>query len=648
MAAFVKAALDQIGVEPAFIEDLLADVGLPLPRHPKLLIDPTFDADRPVPGRGWERNFLATCSFPDLLTEPWPLFVDEVAEDHQRVRDRLAELRKVEPLDDQALAAALVGALGRDKDPRPAATWLKLLDLGHALGPHVDQLLGLLPTLSGTPASWLRTALLDGELSDDQLTALALDALVRREKKPKLVVLDRLRGLPAPTAELTRSVAALLDDPSPQVQQAVQALLEAWRLPAPTTPPAELWRAPSGPRAVEVAAEVPDLPILLQGLCAHPHPYPVDPEQVLDALVTTAHRDGTGQVSDLVRREFDGRSAGHPLWRVLDNWSRGEDPLSRVRLGPFQQVAALRAADVVGRLGRVPCLVSATPGADRPWLGTEEVVARASRWAEVGEPLSRSDVAVALSRLDPRVPGEFPAIPVEGGGSLADAVALLRDKGWETVEQWLVPEWTEYEPPTHFGFEGEAVWLCPARLGPIVARIEADLSQDRGWEAAERCARTLEVARPVTALLTGCAVRVVPTVSARLRELIATALFAAWNEERLDAMTLATAWSGDGGASVTRITGLLARIADEGGLAGVWPLLTTIAEQVAGADRLPPGASMLLELIARLAPSVPEPTELPKVAALAASSARSKSATAARAIVAAQRTAPDTSEVRNS
>ena len=64
-------------------------------------------------------------------------------------------------------------------------------------------------------------------------------------------------------------------------------------------------------------------------------------------------------------------------------------------------------------------------------------------------------------------------------------------------------------------------------------------------------------------------------------------------------------------------------------------LLTRIAEELAGTDKLPTGVATVLESVLHLLPEVPEKPDLPTVAALAARKGSSKAIKVARQIVAA-------------
>ena len=77
-------------------------------------------------------------------------------------------------------------------------------------------------------------------------------------------------------------------------------------------------------------------------------------------------------------------------------------------------------------------------------------------------------------------------------------------------------------------------------------------------------------------------------------------------------------------------------VARAGGLALVWPLLTAIAEELAGAERLPAATSGVLETVLELLAEVRAAgvaVELPNVTALAARGGSSGAVRAARLIV---------------
>ena len=81
---------------------------------------------------------------------------------------------------------------------------------------------------------------------------------------------------------------------------------------------------------------------------------------------------------------------------------------------------------------------------------------------------------------------------------------------------------------------------------------------------------------------------------------------------------------------------MLASIAEAGGLALAWPLLTSISEELAGAEKLPTGVATVLESVLHLLPEVPGKPDLPNIAALAARKGGSKAVRVARRIVAAE------------
>ena len=78
---------------------------------------------------------------------------------------------------------------------------------------------------------------------------------------------------------------------------------------------------------------------------------------------------------------------------------------------------------------------------------------------------------------------------------------------------------------------------------------------------------------------------------------------------------------------------MLTSIAEASGLALAWPLLTRIAEELAGTDKLPTGVATVLESVLNLLPEAPEKPDLPNITALAARKGNSKTVKVARRIV---------------
>ena len=149
-------------------------------------------------------------------------------------------------------------------------------------------------------------------------------------------------------------------------------------------------------------------------------------------------------------------------------------------------------------------------------------------------------------------------------------------------------------------------------------------------EAIAHAGQLTAVARPLGPVLTFGLLVLACGAPAQHRETIAEILLTAWDEERLTPSDLLAAWrspwwDADWGHglkprthSAAGAVATLDMVARAGGLALVWPLLTAIAEDLAGAERLPAATSGVLETVLKLLAEVRAAgvaVELPNVVA---------------------------------
>ena len=104
----------------------------------------------------------------------------------------------------------------------------------------------------------------------------------------------------------------------------------------------------------------------------------------------------------------------------------------------------------------------------------------------------------------------------------------------------------------------------------------------------------------------------------------AVLLIDAWNDGRLLPSDLVAAWRNPWRTRLKtpphRLVKTLNHVADTGGLALVWPLLTTIAEEIAAQETIPAPDSMVLEAVLHHLPEVQAAgiaIDLPNTTALA-------------------------------
>ena len=364
----------------------------------------------PTPGTRWQEHFLLACESPNALTFPG------LDRDESDIREKVKALREREPTNDPALLDALLRVVERGDRPtaqQAVVHWLRTLDLEGLLPAERPRLLAGLPNADKTVVKLFTGCLLADGLGDEDLTALALDVLVRKEKGVKRDVLKALRGLGAPSQDLVGTVEALAADADTATAELARELLEGWDAAPPEEEPLGLWREPSLP-VPELLPEFTDDALVLDEPALLALLTDIDTwwwlsafryERLLATLVATAHAGGPEHLVRLIGRNVSPAGWCGFLTRLVVCLGDGTIvPGQGIRPaasqgGPLSFLAAQRARDIFGLLGELPCLLS-TPTHEGFRVAWEIFRERVGRFREAGVELVPTDVAVALARLD--------------------------------------------------------------------------------------------------------------------------------------------------------------------------------------------------------------------------------------------------------
>ncbi len=319
------------------------------------------------------------------------------------------------------------------------------------------------------------------------------------------------------------------------------------------------------------------------------------------------------------------------------------------------------------------CLLS-TPTHKNNRVSWDKFRDRLRRYAEKNVEVLPIDLFVALGRIDrseaapctlpgrvaggrtvqevvdlwlstPAEPGRMSCFPpsIFGNEQSNQACRRVRMEGDEPVVAKILkvagPWDRTRRAPERSGEHDIGSTLLPAHpiWAATAAQVNLPFGSSSAWEITEAVASVFYV-DPVLALL---AFVFASGASPQGRDEIAGALLTAWDESRLNPEVLVAAWDSpwrqewrDDIAPV-KVAAMLTTLAEAGGLALAWPLLTRIAEELAGMEKLPTGVATVLESVLHLLPEAPGKPDLPTVAALAARKGSSKAIKVARQIVAA-------------
>lgn len=668
----------------ALIDELVIAHDLPIPDDPGFLTAWAMkNATHPRSGRRWEEHFIAACAAPNALIQ----HLD--SGQHTQFREAVADLRVPEPTDDDALLLALLQVFERGDNRASqqfALTLITGLGLTPLLAKHSDRFLAALPNADPVVVKFAVEQLLPLGLRDDELTTLALDVLVRKEKGVKRTVLTALRSVNDPSQDLVEMLTATTTGPDSTAAGLARELLDDWGV---ATGPAEslgLWRDPLGipPEPID------DLDRLLDEVEFNELIHRLDSEapgnwapvevyeRGLGALVALGWAEGRDAVVETLHDKLNPDPNTHGVWKQLvQRWlqrvtgrkERGRPP----RGAALTRVAIRRCADVLDAIGRVPCLLSA-PTHKNNRVSWQKFQDRLRRYAEKDVDVLPIDLFVALGRIDrseatpctlpgrvaggrtvqevvdlwlktPAEPGRMSFVPPCSPGNEQNDQAChrVRVEGDEPViakTLGITGPWDETRrAPERSGEHDIGSTLLPAHpvWATTAAQVNLPFGSSSGWEITEAIASVFHVDPAMTLI----AFVFASGASPQGRDEIAGALLTAWDESRLNPEVLVAAWESpwrqewrDDIAPV-KVAAMLTSIAEAGGLALAWPLLTRIAEELAGVEKLPTGVATVLESVLNFLPEVPEKPDLPNITALAARKGSSKTVKVARRIVAA-------------
>lgn len=670
------------------IDELVLALDLPIPDDPGFLTGwATEDNTVPRPGRRWEEHFIAACAAPNALGQY--LVADQRPQVQTRIQEAVADLRVTEPTDDEALLLALLQVFERG-DNRPSQQFALLQIAGLGLTPlltkHLDRFLAALPNADPVVVKFAVEQLLPLGLSEDHLTTLALDVLARKEKGVKRTVLTALRSVNDPSQDLVEMLTATTTGPDSTAAGLARELLDGWGV---ATGPAEslgLWRDP-----LSIPPEpLDDLDRLLDEVEFDELIHRLDSEapgnwapvevyeRGLAALVALGWAEGRDAVAERLHDTLNHDPNTHGMWKQLvQRWlqrvtgrkERGRSP----RGAALTRVAIRRCNDVLDAVGRVPCLLS-TPTHKNNRVSWDKFRDRLRRYAEKNVEVLPIDLFVALGRIDrseaapctlpgrvaggrtvqevvdlwlstPAEPGRMSCVPpsIFGNEQSNQVCRRVRMEGDEPVVAKILkvagPWDRTRRAPERSGEHDIGSTLLPAHpiWAATAAQVNLPFGSSSAWEITEAIASVFHV-DPVMALL---AFVFASGASPQGRDEIAGALLSAWDESRLSPEVLVAAWDSSwrqewrDDIAPVKVAAMLTTLAEAGGLALVWPLLTRIAEELAGMEKLPTGVATVLESVLHLLPEAPGKPDLPTVAALAARKGSSKAIKVARQIVAA-------------
>ena len=657
------------------IDELALDI--PIPDDPVFLTAWAVEnSSFPRPGHRWEKHLIAACAAPNALGRR--LVADQRTQIQAQIREAVADLRVTEPTDDDALLLALLQVFERG-DNRPSQQFALILITGLGLTPllakHSDRFLAALPNADPVVVKFAVEQLLPLGLGEDHLTTLALEVLARKEKGVKRAVLKALRSVNDPSQDLVEMLTATTTGPDSTTAELAQKLLDDW---GTTTEPAEslgLWRDPLGipPEPIDDLDRLLDeveFDELIQHLTGagtrHREPTELH-ERGLAALVALGWAKGRDAFVETLR----GKVPRPGFWdgllvQQVQRWVRKRFWMPR--LAPLTRFAARRCNDVLDAVGRVPCLLS-TPTHKNNRVSWQKFQDRLHRYAEKDVDVLPIDLFVALGRIDrteatpcnlpgrvtkgrtvqeivdlwlktPAEPGrmEFAAPGFRKGARARQRVRVAGDEPVVAKALGIKGPWNKtYQGPSGFLRERHAgrdlLPAHPTRMAMVALASPDETSAEEFTDAA------LVIRFDTVLVLTGLIFA--SAAPPQGRDEIAGALLTAWDESRLNPEMLVAAWESpwrqewrDDIAPV-KVAAMLTSIAEAGGLALAWPLLTRIAEELAGTDKLPTGAATILESVLNLLPEVPEKPDLPNITTLAARKGNSKAMKVARRIVAA-------------
>ena len=668
----------------ALIDELVIAHDLPIPDDPGFLTAwAVKNAAHPRSGRRWEEHFIAACAAPNALIQ----HLD--SEQHTQIQKAVADLRVTEPTDDDALLLALLHVFERGDDRSSqqfALTLITGLGLPPLLAKHSDRFLAALPNADPVVVKFAVEQLLPLGLGEDHLTTLALDVLARKEKGVKRTVLKALRSVNNPSQDLVEMLTAITTGPDSTAAGLARELLDGWSTTTGATESLGLWRDPLGippepiddlDRALD-EAEFDELIHRLDSEAPGNWVSVEDYERGLAALVALGWAEGRDTVVETLHDTltYDPNTPG--VWKQLvQRWmqrvtgrkERGRPP----RGAALTRVAIRRCNDVLDAVGQVPCLLSA-PSHKNNRVSWEKFRDQLLRYAEKNVEVLPIDLFVALGRIDrseaapctlpgrvaggrtvqevvdlwlktPAEPGRMSFVPPSSPGNEQgdQACHRVRMEGDEPViakTLGITGPWDETRrAPDRSGEHGIGSTLLPAHpiWATTAAQVNLPFGSSSGWEITEAIASVFRVDLPMALI----AFVFASGASPQGRDDIAGALLTAWDESRLGPEVLVAAWDSSwrqewrDDIAPVKVAAMLTTLAEAGGLALAWPLLTRIAEELAGMEKLPTGVATVLESVLHFLPEVPGKPDLPTIAALAARKGNSKAIKVARQIVAA-------------